>query len=126
MIGDLQTYEIIGAAMAVHSELGSGFLERVYHEALKLEFARRGIPFESEVALAVMYRGEKLDAGYRADFVCYGAVLVEIKAMVDLGANESAQVINYLKATGYERGLLFNFGTKSLQQKRFIKSLDRG
>lgn len=116
---DAQTYEIIGAAMAVHRQLGHGFLEAVYQAALAREFGLRGIPFEREKLLPVSYRGEVI-AKYQADFVCYGEVIVELKALQKLSGVEEAQVINYLKATGLSRDLLINFGTPSLQYKRLV------
>ncbi len=117
---DPQTYEIIGAAMEVHRELGHGFLESVFHEALEFEFTLRGIPFQRQVEIPVFYKGRKLASNFRADFVCYEEVLVEIKAIVKLTSREDAQVINYLKATKQERALLFNFGTSSLEHKRLV------
>jgi GxxExxY protein len=118
---DPQTYNIIGAAMEVHRELGSGFLEAVYRDALAIEFELRGIPFQREVDLPVAYKGHELDARYRADFICYDrAVILETKALSQLSGNEEAQVINYLKATRIQVGLLLNFGGPSLQYKRYI------
>ena len=117
---DPQTYEIIGAAMEVHREMGHGFLEAVFQEALEFEFTLRGIPCKSQVEIPVFYKGNKLDCGYRADFLCYDDVLVEIKALVKLTPREDAQVINYLKATRLQRALLFNFGTPSLEHKRLV------
>ena len=117
---DPQTYAIIGAAMSVHSELGYGFLERVYQEALGLELLRRKVPFQAECAIPVYYRGEKLSASYRADFVCFGAVLVELKAISAIGGGEKAQLLHYLKASGIKRGLILNFGTTKLQYIRFV------
>ena len=119
---DEQTYSIIGAAMAVHRELGHGFLEAVYQQALAREFSLSGIPFEKEKRLRVSYRGECISE-YQADFVCYGKVIVELKALQKLTGIEEAQVINYLKATGLYRALLLNFGSPSLQHKRFVHNL---
>src|SRR5436190_21771628 len=107
---DPQTYAIIGAAMEVHRQLGSGFLEPVYQEALAIEMTQRDVPFCREVALPVRYKGRILQCGYRADFICYGEVLVELKATVCITHVEIAQVVNYLKATGLKRALLINFG----------------
>lgn len=117
---DPQTFAIIGAAMEVHRVLGHGFLEAVYQEALAHEFKLRGIPFEREKTLSVVFKGEILDVGYRVDFLCYGEILVELKSLQNLSGNEEAQLINYLKASGCQRGLLLNFGSPSLQQKRMV------
>ena len=120
---DPETYAIIGAAMAVHSELGNGFLEAVYQEALQREFESRNIPFEREKRLPVYYRGQVLNTYYQCDFVCFGSVIVELKALQQISANQEAQIINYLKAARLNRGLLINFGAKSLQYKRFVYTL---
>jgi len=117
---DPQTFAIIGAAIEVHRHLGAGFLEPVYHEALKIEFDLNGIPFEHEVALPVTYKGQRLECSYRADFICYCNIIVELKAMPALTTREQAQLINYLKATGYRRGLLLNFGGKRIESKRMV------
>lgn len=117
---DPQTYAIIGACMAVHNELGPGFLEAVYQEALEIEFTRRGIPFVREKRLVIIYAGQRLKTPYDADFVCYDSIIVELKAVSNLIPKHEAQTIHYLKATGYERGLLVNFGAPSLDYKRFV------
>lgn len=117
---DPETYAIIGAAMEVHRELGHGFLEGVYQEALAIEFRCRDIPFEREVVLLITYKGEPLPCSYRADFICFDDVIVELKAVRTASGTEEAQVLNYLKATGKQRGLLLNFGAPSLEYKRFV------
>ncbi len=106
--------------MAVHTELGHGFLENVYQAALTREFRLRDILAEREVDIQVNYRGEPLEVSYRADFVCFGDIIVELKAIKAISAIEQAQVINYLKATGFKRALLINFGSLSLEYKRFV------
>ncbi len=117
---DPRTYEIIGAAIEAHRVMGHGFLEAVYQEALSIEFSLRHIPFKKEIDLPVYYKDLILSTGYRADFLCYDSVIVELKAMTQLSGKEESQIINYLKATGLEIGLLLNFGAKSLEYKRFI------
>ena len=116
---DERTYKIIGAAMEVHKELGSGFLEAVYHEALKKEFQLQGIPYQSQPEVQINYKGDPLKKTYQPDFLCYKKIIVEIKAISQLTPNEEAQILNYLKATKLSPGLLINFGAKSLQHKRF-------
>jgi GxxExxY protein len=119
---DPRTYTIIGAAMEVHKQLGCGFLEPVYQEALSVEFRARQIPFRREVRLPIFYKETRLDTPYRVDFVCFDEVAVELKALTNLSPTEDAQLINYLKASGHEIGLLLNFGARSLVYKRFILS----
>jgi GxxExxY protein len=120
--GDLRTYKIIGAAMEVHRQLGCGFLESVYQEAFGLELKNCGIPYSRESLFPVTYKGHRLANQYRPDFICFGAVIVELKALSKLSSVEESQLINYLKVTGYNTGLLLNFGTRSLQQRRFVLS----
>ncbi len=119
---DAQTYAIIGAAMEVHRQLGHGFLEGVYHEALASEFDARGVEYRREVELSFIYKGRALPCTFRADFVCFDDVIVELKAIAEITTREHAQVINYLKATGLTRGLLLNFGAPRLGYKRLILS----
>ena len=111
---DPQTYAIIGAAMEVHGQLGCGFLEAVYQDALAREFRLRNIPYEREVELPIHYKGETLGVGYRIDFICFDRVLVELKALAKLGPIEDAQLVNYLKASTRPVGLLLNFRARSL------------
>ena len=119
---DPETYAIIGAAMEVHREMGCGFLEGVYQDALEIEFKQRQMEYVREQPVPVMYKGNKLGTPYRADFLCFGSVIVELKAIKGLTNNESAQVLHYLKATGMKRALLINFGTAKLEYKRMIQS----
>ncbi len=120
---DPQTYKIIGAAMAVHRELGCGFLEAVNREAFAIELEHQRIPFVREARLEVTYRNYVLPVFYRVDFICYGEILVELKALNALGPNEVAQLINYLRVARRTRGLLLNFGASSLQHKRIVLDL---
>ena len=120
---DQRTYKIIGAAMEVHKELGCGFLEAVYEEALAIEFKMQGLPYEQQKLIEIMYKKKPMEKKYQPDFVCFGEIIVEIKALTGLSGNEEAQVINYLKATQLTIGLLINFGTKSLEYKRLIYSI---
>ena len=117
---DPQTYAIIGAAMAVHREMGRGFLEAAYGDAMELELRDQNLPFLREVELVIRYKGRPLKCKYRADFVCFGEVIVEIKALAQITGVERAQVINYLKATGFRRALILNFGADSLQHERVV------
>jgi len=120
--GDPRTFAIIGAAIEVHRELGRGFLELFYKDALAIEFTARKIPFEPEVPCHVEYKGHRLRGHYRIDFVCYGEVIVEVKARSSIGPADHAQVLNYLASSKRKCGLLLNFGAAVLEQKRFIWS----
>ena len=116
-----EVYAIIGAAMEVHSELGPGFLEAVYHEALEIELADRGVPFESKKQLRIWYKEKRLEKTYEPDFVCYEKIIVEIKALDQLTSREESILLNYLKTSRLRLGILINFGSHSkLEWKRFI------
>jgi GxxExxY protein len=115
------TKEIIGAAMEVHKILHQGFLESVYEEALAIEFDLRNIPFVRQRPVDVLYKG-KIAKQFFCDFLIAEKVLIELKAIKQLTNNESAQVLNYLKATGLELALLINFGAPSLEFKRIINN----
>ena len=116
---DPQTYEI-GAAMEVHAELGHGFLERVYHDALCHELDLRGVPFRREINFPIHYKGHRLESIYRADLVCYEEVIVELKAIKTLTGADDSQMLNYLKASKLQRGILLNFGAPKLQYERRV------
>jgi GxxExxY protein len=105
-----ESYRIVGACFEVYREKGCGFLEAVYQECLEAEFGLQGIPFEPQVKLALAYKGRPLKQRYAADFVCFGKIILEIKAVSQLNDEHRAQVHNYLRATGYRLGLLVNFG----------------
>ena len=122
-IKDPQTYAIIGAAMRVHQELGFGFLEAVYQEAFERELQIQKITYKREAELPVFYHDEKWNTHYKADFICFDEVIVELKALQNISGTEESQVINYLKASQKSRGLLLNFGAKSLQYKRLVFNL---
>jgi len=119
-----ESYAIRGCLMSVFNELGSGFLEKVYQEALEREFIERKIPYKREAPLTIMYKGVPLKQEYYADFICYDKIIVELKAVSELSDVHSAQVFNYLKATGLDLAILVNFGEKNLKIERlfnFIK-----
>jgi GxxExxY protein len=118
-----ESYNIIGAAIAVHNELGFGFLEAVYQEALEIEFSIRNIPFRREVQLPIYYKGELLSKNYIVDFICYDKIIIELKALTSISPDHKSQVLNYLKASNKELGLLINFGESKLKHERLIRSL---
>ncbi len=109
-----ESYNIIRACISVHKELGCGFLEAVYQEALAIEFRNYGIPFNQEMSLDIYFRNIKLNKKYIADFICYDKIILELKAISKITTEHEAQVLNYLKATGLKLGILINFGEKSL------------
>jgi len=116
-----EVYKIIGAAIDVHNELGNGFLESVYEEAMRVESISRGIPYRSQVRLPVYYKGQLLEKDFIADYIGFDKIIVEFKCVPRLTSVEEAQLLNYLKATGIKVGLLVNFGSKGkLEWKRFV------
>ena len=117
-----ESYSIVGACMKVHRALGPGFLEAVYEEVLEKEFIIQNIPFKKQVQLNLYYEGVKLKKHYRADFVCYDSIIVELKAVAQIPSVFYAQLQNYLKCTNMELGMLINFGTPSLTYKRILNS----
>ena len=116
-----ESYQIVGAAFEVYNHLGHGFLEAVYQECLELEFRKRGIPYGREKVLKLYYKGEELKQIYRADFICYGKIIIELKAVSELSESHHAQVYNYLHATNMKLGLLLNFGNSNgLEKDRIV------
>ncbi|HDT12295.1 MAG TPA: GxxExxY protein [Candidatus Marinimicrobia bacterium] len=115
-----ESYQIIGAAQEVHKELGSGFLEVVYQDALEMELNGRQVPFQRECPLDIFYKNRKLPRTYYADFVCFEKIIIETKAVKSLTEEHYAQVLHYLKATRFRLALLINFAEPSLKVKRII------
>ena len=116
-----EVYAIIGAAMEVYNTLGPGFLEAVYQEALEIEFSKRNIPYTAQQEIPIYYGSQRMKAYYVADYLAFDKIIVEIKALSQLTTREEAQLLNYLKATGLNLGLLINFGSATkLEWKRRI------
>ena len=117
-----ESYKIIGSCMKVHSELGAGFLESVYQEALEKQFIKDSIPYVREKILKIQFAGEQLKKTFKADFVCYDKIIIELKAASFIHTDNIKQTLNYLNATNLKLGLLVNFGEKSLTYKRILNS----
>ena len=116
-----EVYQIVGAAMEVYYQLGSGFLEPVYQEALEIELTHRRIPFEAQRKIVICYKGEILSHKYVPDLVCFQRIIIELKALNALSGREVAQLLNYMKVTGMHVGLLINFGSAvKLEWKRYV------
>ena len=115
-----ECYQIVGCCMEVHKRLGCGFKEAVYQEALEMEFVDNALNFEREKRLKIQYKGRFLKKDYSPDFVCFGKIVVELKAASELTDIHQCQVFNYLKASKLRLSLLVNFGETSLQFKRLI------
>ena len=121
LIYSKESYAINGAAMEVYNQLSHGFLEPVYQEAFEKELILREIPYEREKELTISYKGQVLRQTYRADFICYGKIIVELKALSELKEVHRSQVYNYLRATGFKLGILVNFGNSmGLERERII------
>lgn len=105
-----ECYLIQGAVFEVYREMGCGFLEAVYQECLEKELNLKGIPFVAQQELGLYYKGESLKQTYKPDLICYGKIIVELKAVRELAGEHRSQVLNYLKSTGMRLGLLVNFG----------------
>ena len=119
-----ESYKIIGCAMEVHRNLGNGFKEEVYQEALEIEFQLQNVDYYREAPFGITYKRVKLKKEYYADFLCFDEIIVELKALSELTTDHESQVLNYLKASKCKLGLLINFGTRSLQTKRLVNFLD--
>ncbi|MFI5399786.1 MAG: GxxExxY protein [SAR324 cluster bacterium] len=117
-----ESYAIQGAIFAVYREMGSGFLESVYQECMERELTTRGIPFEAQKELQLLYKGKALRERFKPDLICHGKIIVELKAVKALAPEYAAQVLNYLKSAGLTLGLLVNFGS---HPKVTIKRLAR-
>ncbi len=116
-----EVFAIVGAAIEVHKQLGSGFLEAVYQEAMEIELSARDIPFRAQQEMVIQYKEHILNKYYVADFVCYDKIVVELKAVDRLSGKAQSQVINYLKASDMLVGVLVNFGSKGrLEWQRFV------
>jgi GxxExxY protein len=116
-----ESFCIIGACFDVYNEKGNGFLEAVYQECLTIELREQGIPFAEKPLLTLKYKEHELKQRYEPDYLCYGEIIVEIKAVKQLADEHRAQIINYLKATGKRLGLLINFGHyPKLEYERFV------
>lgn len=112
-----ETYNIIKVAYEVYNTLGFGFKEEVYQEAMERECTLQRVPFERQKLINLYYKGEKMEKYYQADLLCYGKIIVELKAVSDLTGEHTEQLLNYLKATGMEVGLVINFGNPNGLQK---------
>jgi len=116
-----ETFQIIGAAMEVHKNLGCGFLEAIYQEALELELILRKIPFVHQKILPVYYKEYRLNKEYVADLICFDEIIVELKALSKISGKEESQLLNYMTATKTKVGLILNFGAPSLEYKRMVR-----
>lgn len=122
LLAENETYQIIGSCMKVHQELGAGFLESVYQEAVEKTFAKNQVPYKLQQKIKILFDGAELDKYFVADFVCFDKIILEIKACEYISKSHQSQLLNYLKSTKMEIGLLVNFGESSLNWKRLINT----
>ena len=116
-----ETHQVLGAFFEVYNSMGSGFLESVYQECLEIELASRDIPFRAQEALSLHFKGRELNRTFAPDLLCFGSIIVELKAVRRLAPGHRAQIIHYLKATNLQVGLLVNFGTyPKLEYERIV------
>ena len=115
-----ESYAIIGAAMEVHSQLGCGFIEKVYQDALEIEFGLKGIPYNREKHLPILYKGQQIKHDYYADFICFDKIVIECKAVSEILDIHKAQTLNYMKINNLKLGIIINFSQQSLEYKRII------
>ncbi len=116
-----EVFRIVGAAIEVHSTLGSGFLEPVYQEAFEIELSQRKIPFESQKKIKIAYKEVTLQKEYIADIICFDKIIIELKTLDKITQKEESQLLNYLKATGFLVGIVINFGSHGkVEWKRFV------
>ena len=115
-----ETFKIIGVCMEVHRNLGPGLLEVVYKDALEIEFKANNLPFEREKEFSIEYKGVILPHKFYADFIVNEDIVLEVKAVKEFSGEHTAQVLNYMKLSDSEIGLLVNFQNKSLQHKRLV------
>ncbi len=121
-----ESYAIVGACFEVYKAQGCGFVEPVYQECLAIEFEYQKIPFEAQKELELFYRARKLECFYKPDFICYGEIIVELKAVSKIADEHRAQTMNYLKATNFELALLVNFGHyPKLEYERIVNTRGR-
>ena len=115
-----ESYKIIGAAMAVHRYFGCGFSEKVYQDALEIEFQERDIPYSREQEIHALYHGQLLKTEFKPDFICYDSIIVELKAVKEFEDYQRSQAINYARVAGMRLSMLVNFGESSLQYERYV------
>lgn len=115
-----ESFAIIGAAMEVYNQLGSGFVEKVYQDALEIEFELRGIPYKREEHLPVFYKGRQIKHDFFVDFICYDKIVIECKTVSEILNIHKSQTLNYIKINNLKLGIVINFSNQSLEYKRIV------